>query len=303
MIKKAKRLKHQFWPKLVCLAVNTFRHLSEYSSFSSLCFQILIYVHSAQSFQDGPCEAGRSRSRHCQRRRDSSVGGAYHGPTVAAGSQVSHRTTPISSTRAGCECIAHALQGLCDLNPSARVTLIDGVGAFDSISRRAMLTGLAQVAGGASTLPFVRMFYASPSQYLWDDDDGVSHTVPQGEGGEQGDAMMPLLFSLGQHDALQAANQNMREGEFLFAFHDDVVMVTNPDRVGPVCSVRFCVALCRWRRPRCGTSLACATRYAMFWRGLHVTTTQQRGSGRVPVCLWISKELRSWAPHCDTKST
>ena len=138
------------------------------------------------------------------------------------------------STRAGCECIAHALQGLCDLNPSATVTLIDGVGAFDSISRRAMLTGLAQVSGGASTLPFVRMFYGSPSQYLWDDDDGVSHTIPQGEGGEQGDAMMPLLFALGQHEALQAANQNMREGEFLFAFHDDVVMVTNPDRVGPV---------------------------------------------------------------------
>ena len=76
------------------------------------------------------------------------------------------------STRAGCECI-----------PSATVTLIDGVGAFDSISRRAMLTRLAQVSGGASTLPFVRMFYGSPSQYLWDDDDGVSHTIPARSGG------------------------------------------------------------------------------------------------------------------------
>ena len=40
------------------------------------------------------------------------------------------------STRARCECITHALQGLCELNPSATVTSIDGVGAYDSISRK-----------------------------------------------------------------------------------------------------------------------------------------------------------------------
>ena len=56
----------------------------------------------------------------------------------------------------------------------------------------------------------------------------MTTTVPQGE---QGDAMMPLLFSLGQHGALQAAHRNLREGEFLFACHDDVVMVTAPDDV------------------------------------------------------------------------
>ena len=55
------------------------------------------------------------------------------------------------------------------------------------------------------TLPFVRMFYGFPSQYLWDDDDGVTHPIPQGEGGEQGDAMMPLMFLLGQHEALQSS--------------------------------------------------------------------------------------------------
>ena len=97
-----------------------------------------------------------------------------------------------------------------------------------------MLEGLAQVDGGAATVPLVRMFHGSPSQYLWDDDHGVSHTIPQGEGGEQGYAMMPSLFSLGQRGALQAAHRNLREGEFLFAFHDDVVMVTARERVGPV---------------------------------------------------------------------
>ena len=204
------------------------------------------------------------------------------------------------STWAGCECIAHALQGLCDLNPSATVTLIDGVGVFDSISRRAMLTGLAQVAGGASTLPFVRMFYGSPSQYLWDDDDRVSHTIPQGEGGEQGDAMMPL----GQHEA--SSSESELEGRRVLVCISRRRRDGDKPRPRRSCRILCCIVQgsgSMWGRPRCGTSLACAPRYAMFWRGFHVTTTQQRGSGRVLVCLWISKELRSWAPLWDTKST
>ena len=45
---------------------------------------------------------------------------------------------------------------------------------------------------------------APPSEYLWEDDDGEVHKIAQGEGGEQGDPMMPLLYSLGQHRALEA---------------------------------------------------------------------------------------------------
>ena len=33
----------------------------------------------------------------------------------------------------------------------------------------------------------MRQFYGSPSTYWWDDDEGVTHEVVQGEGGEQGD--------------------------------------------------------------------------------------------------------------------
>ena len=42
---------------------------------------------------------------------------------------------------------------------------MDGIGAYDSISRRAMLEGLMQVDGGSATLPFVRMFYGAPSEF------------------------------------------------------------------------------------------------------------------------------------------
>ena len=43
------------------------------------------------------------------------------------------------STKAGCECVAHVLQSLTDLSPEVTVTSIDGVGAYDLISRNAML--------------------------------------------------------------------------------------------------------------------------------------------------------------------
>ena len=62
-----------------------------------------------------------------------------------------------------------------------------------------MMSGLLEVEGGASPLPFVRQFYGSPSTYWWDDDDGLTHEIAQGQGGEQGDALMSLFFSLGLH--------------------------------------------------------------------------------------------------------
>ena len=85
------------------------------------------------------------------------------------------------STKAGCECIAHALQGT-ELHPEATVTSIDGFCAYDLISREAMLRGLTRVDGGGAALPFVRMFYGSPSEYLWEDEVGIVHRIPQGEG-------------------------------------------------------------------------------------------------------------------------
>ena len=54
------------------------------------------------------------------------------------------------TTKAGCECIAHALQGLTEIDPEATITSIDGVGAFDLISRRAMPEALFQVSSEAA---------------------------------------------------------------------------------------------------------------------------------------------------------
>ena len=140
---------------------------------------------------------------------------------------VERATSPFQyamTTRAGCECVAHALQGLTETDPEVTVTSIDGLGAFDTISRGAMLQGLRRVSGAA--LPFTRMFYGRGSEYLWEMDDGEIHRIPQGEGGEQGDPMMPLLYSLGQHGALEVAHSQFTQGERLFAFLDDTFIVT-----------------------------------------------------------------------------
>ena len=47
---------------------------------------------------------------------------------------------------------------------------VDGISAYDLISRRAMLSGLAGVEGGEKVLPFVKLFHGSPSTYWWEDD-------------------------------------------------------------------------------------------------------------------------------------
>ena len=138
------------------------------------------------------------------------------------------------STRAGCECVAHALQGLVELDEDSTIVSINGISAYDLISRESMMTGLFRMAGGSAVLPFVHMFYGSPSEHLWEDNQGNVHVVPQGEGGEQGDAMMPLLFCLGQKEALQSVQRQLEDGERLFAFLDDVYVVTRPERVGEV---------------------------------------------------------------------
>ena len=64
---------------------------------------------------------------------------------------------------------------------------------------------LHEVPSLQGLLPFVRAIYANPTSYVWEDEAGVQHRIIQAEGGEQGDPLMPLLFSLAIHDPLQQA--------------------------------------------------------------------------------------------------
>ena len=106
------------------------------------------------------------------------------------------------------------MRGLTEINLRATITSIDGVSAYDLISREAMLEGLRRVEGGDQVVPFVRMFYGSPSEYLWEDATGVVHRIPP--------------------RALAATQESLQAGERLVAFLDDICTVTLPERVGPV---------------------------------------------------------------------
>ena len=99
------------------------------------------------------------------------------GPAVEAG------TSPfqfVLLTKSGCECVAHCIQVLCETDEQFTLTSVDGVSAFDNISRGAMMAGLERVDGGVSVLPFVHLFHGRPSTHLWEDDWHGAH-CNQGE--------------------------------------------------------------------------------------------------------------------------
>ena len=124
-----------------------------------------------------------------------------------------------------------------ELNPVLAVLSIDGVGAYDHTFRSAMLSKVAEVPSLQGLLPFVKKAYARPTSYVWTDEGGVQHTIEQHEGGEQGDLLMPLQFSLGIHDALSEVQQHLQPGERFFAYLDDVYVLSSPERIREVCNM------------------------------------------------------------------
>ena len=117
------------------------------------------------------------------------------------------------------------------------VTSIDGVGAYDHVHRSAMLAKLLEIPELQGPLKFARFACAETTTYVWEDDEGVRHHIRQGEGGEQGDPLMPLLFSLGVHNALAAGKSRMAPGEHLLAFLDDTYILSLPQRARPLYDV------------------------------------------------------------------
>ena len=93
-----------------------------------------------------------------------------------------------------------------------------------------MLEKLAGLPTANRILPFVRLFYASTSNYIWTDAEGTARVIQQTEGGEQGDPLMPALFCLGIHDALHNVSANLRADEHVLAYLDDIYIVASRDR-------------------------------------------------------------------------
>ena len=84
------------------------------------------------------------------------------------------------STRVGTECVAHVVQAFTSLDKGATILSIHGVGAYDTISRKAMLRGVADMVDGDKLIPFVRQFHSCPSTFLWEDEVGETRRIPAG---------------------------------------------------------------------------------------------------------------------------
>ena len=90
------------------------------------------------------------------------------------------------ATRAGSEALVHSFQLATGADPTLIILSVDGIGAYDHVSRTTMLTALRQTAKANQALPFARMFCSTPSTYIWTDQPGQTHPVQQAEGREQG---------------------------------------------------------------------------------------------------------------------
>ena len=81
-------------------------------------------------------------------------------------------------------------------------------------------------------LPFVRTFCGRPTS-LWEDEVGDTQEIPQGEGSEQGDSLVPALYALGTQLSPHV-DTSLHEGEMLFAFLNDIYILCDPSRVGEI---------------------------------------------------------------------
>ena len=125
----------------------------------------------------------------------------------------------------GTDAAIHSIRYLTDMYPNKVVISIDGVGAFDHVCRKRMFEQLREHVRLRPLIPFVMQWYGSATLYKWVDDEGVSHDIWQGDGGEQGDALMPALFSLALHPALEIIRADLPENAFLIAYLDDIYVV------------------------------------------------------------------------------
>ena len=132
------------------------------------------------------------------------------------------------STRCGTDGLVHLARALFESDPVQTILCIDCVGAFDHESRARMFERLLATPSLRPILPFVRLWYSSPSAAVWADDAGSTHVASSAEGGEQGDALMPGLFCIALAPALEEIQNRLAPGVLVVAYLDDIYVFTRP---------------------------------------------------------------------------
>ena len=116
-----------------------------------------------------------------------------------------------------------------EADPQLTVISVDVSAAYDTVSRQSMLEALRDTPSLSPLLPFAQRWYARESAYVWTAGP-QSHRIAQAEGGEQGDPLMPTMFSLGFGPALRDLQADLRPGEHALAYLDDAYILASPAR-------------------------------------------------------------------------
>ena len=92
--------------------------------------------------------------------------------------------------------------GLPEEDPECVLLSIEGVGAFDHISRARFFEKLDRNSYLHNLIPFAKMWYGNISRFFWADVTGKLHEIRQADRGEQRNALMPQFFHLAMRQAL-----------------------------------------------------------------------------------------------------
>ena len=114
------------------------------------------------------------------------------------------------------------------------------------------------------------------------------------------------MFSLGQHPALVEVQRQLVQGEHLFAYLDDIYVVTEPERVRTVLTLVE-NALLAWAGISIHQEKTKIWNQAGFnllgvrcWKGWQGSWTNMRTCGEVQNCPHICKESKFWAHRLVT---
>ena len=201
-------------------------------------------------------------------------------------------------TRAGCECIAHALQGLCDVDHLDRwhwdvrpnLSSCD-VGGVDARGRRRSGDSLRPFVLRIAILLFVERFFWHHPQ----------NSPKRGWRARRSVNATPLLA------ALQAIDSDLNDNESYS--HSWTTSTLSQPRTGWERCTSLSTNICgispesasTEERHRCGTRLMTGRTSATRWNALPGLRTQMFGSGRDQSCQWFNRGSKSSAPLWDIR--
>jgi len=119
--------------------------------------------------------------------------------------------------------IVRAVQGLLDEHADWGLLQLDIVNAFNCVDRVAIFEELRD-RGFASWIPFIRQYYADPSDLLF---FGVEHpaVLQSSRGVRQGDPLGPFLFDLAFQRVLRAGSAALQDEGVTMAYQDDAALL------------------------------------------------------------------------------